>query len=114
MSRRRWGILPGRKSSLTIPAAHVGAKLSSRTAVLREQGIHVLAASLECMPASRFSRRTQAVDLFAWMFIFTATSSPWHDSFVYGTNIEAHESWAYRRRHKDRQMIYGNRFTWCR
>jgi hypothetical protein len=92
----------------------VGAKLSSRTAVLREQGIHVLAASLECMPASRFSRRTQSPDLFAWMFIFTATSSPWHDISVYGTNIATHESWAYYKFHRDKQMIHGNRFTWFR
>jgi len=49
----------------------VRAKLSSRTAVLREQGIHAPAASLEMYAGSR---RTQEADLFAWMFVFTATA----------------------------------------
>jgi hypothetical protein len=53
--------------SLTIP----GAKLSSRTAVLRERGTHVPAASLEMHAGSR---RTQEADLFAWVFVFTATA----------------------------------------
>ena len=95
-------MLPGRKSSFSpsLRPCGIQAVITHRRAPRARNPCS--AASLECMSATRFSRRTQDADLFAWLAFFTATV---HSStkVVRVASTTAHESYAYQR---DRQMIY--------